>query len=109
MPSKFCVSTHPPELVQVQWSSFSSLTHPLLPTPCFQESRCNCGKFPQRLSRKGKHRWSGMPNSATPLYYVLLSDVFGQQVPDAYGNSDRVYLNTGALRQQIIDSSSLFL
>ena len=47
-------------------------------------------------------------NSATPLY-ILLSDIFGQQVPAAYGNNDRVYLDTVSWRQEIIESASLFL
>ena len=42
-------------------------------------------------------------NSATPLY-ILLSDIFRGQVPVAYGNNDRVFLNSAYLRQCIIDS-----
>ena len=40
---------------------------------------------------------------ATPLY-ILLSDIFRGQVPAAYGNNDRVQLDTVAWRQSIIDS-----
>jgi hypothetical protein len=47
-------------------------------------------------------------NSATPLY-ILLSDIFGPQVPAAYGDNDHVYLDTEGWRQQIIQSASRFL
>jgi len=46
-------------------------------------------------------------NGATPLY-IRLSDIFGQQVPDVYGDNDRVYLNTDVWRQQMIESCALF-
>ena len=46
------------------------------------------------------HDWT---NTATPLY-ILLSDIFRGQVPVAYGNNDRVFLNSAYLRQCIIDS-----
>ena len=41
-------------------------------------------------------------NGATPLY-ILLSDIFKGQVPPQYGNNDRIYLDTVALRQHILD------
>jgi hypothetical protein len=44
-------------------------------------------------------------HSATPLY-ILLSDIFRGQVPSAYGENDRVYLDTVAWRQAIIDASN---
>ena len=47
-------------------------------------------------------------NSATNLY-ILLSDIFGQQVPEAYGTNDRVYLDTEGWRQQIVRLASLYL
>ena len=40
---------------------------------------------------------------ATPLY-ILLSDIFRGQVPPDYGVNDRVYLDTAAWRQAIIDN-----
>ena len=42
-------------------------------------------------------------HSATPLY-ILLSDIFRGQAPAAYGNNDRVHLDTVARRQAIIDA-----
>jgi hypothetical protein len=42
--------------------------------------------------------------TATPLY-IPLSDIFRGPVPAAYGNNDRVYLDTVAWRQAIIDAS----
>jgi hypothetical protein len=42
-------------------------------------------------------------HTATPLY-MLLSDIFRGQVPAAYGNNDRVYLDTVAWQQAIIDA-----
>jgi len=47
-------------------------------------------------------------NDATPLY-ILLSDVFRQQVPAVYGNIDRFNLDTAELRDAIIESYSLLL
>jgi len=41
--------------------------------------------------------------AATPMY-ILLSDIFRGEVPAAYGNNDRVYLDTVAWRQVIIDA-----
>jgi hypothetical protein len=41
-------------------------------------------------------------HAATPLY-ILLSDIFRGQVPAAYGNNDRVQLDTVSWRQAIID------
>jgi hypothetical protein len=46
--------------------------------------------------------------NATPLY-ILLSDVFRQQVPAVYGNIDRFNLDTADLREAIIESYSLLL
>jgi hypothetical protein len=40
-------------------------------------------------------------DAATPLY-ILLSDIFRGLAPTAYGNNDRVYLDTAAWRQAII-------
>jgi hypothetical protein len=40
--------------------------------------------------------------TATPLY-ILFSDIFRGQAPAAYGNNDRVHLNTVRWRQIIID------
>lgn len=41
--------------------------------------------------------------TASPLY-ILLADIFKGQVPAAYGNNDRVLLNTMTLRQSIVDA-----
>jgi hypothetical protein len=45
--------------------------------------------------------------AATPLY-ILLSDIFRGQVPAAYGDNDRVHLNTIDWRQNIIDTWQLY-
>jgi len=42
-------------------------------------------------------------HQATPLY-ILLSDIFGPEVPAEYGNNDRVFLNSVRLRERILDS-----
>lgn len=42
-------------------------------------------------------------HAATPLY-ILLSDIFRGQVPAAYGNNDRVQLDTVTWQQHIIDT-----
>ena len=47
-------------------------------------------------------------NNVTPLY-VLLSDVFRQQVPAVYGDIDHFNLNTVDLQDVIIDLYSLLL
>jgi hypothetical protein len=41
--------------------------------------------------------------NATP-FYILLSDIFRGQVPAAYGNNDRVDLNTVVWQQAIVDT-----
>jgi len=43
--------------------------------------------------------------AATPLY-ILLDDIFRGQVPAAYGNNDRVNLDTIGWRQTIITAWS---
>ena len=40
-------------------------------------------------------------HGATPLY-ILLADIFGGPAPAAYGNNDRVHLDTAGWRQDII-------
>jgi len=42
-------------------------------------------------------------NAATP-FYILLSDIFRGPAPAQYGNNDRVFLNTAAWRQMIINA-----
>jgi len=37
--------------------------------------------------------------------YILLADIFGDQVPAGYGNNDRAVLDTAWLRQKIYDSN----
>jgi hypothetical protein len=43
----------------------------------------------------------------TPLR-ILLSDIFGAQIPDAYGSHSHVDLDTRSLRELIIDSCVVF-
>jgi hypothetical protein len=59
---------------------------------------------PAARQRVGRVVWErDWTLAATPLY-LLLSDIFRGQVPPAYGNNDRVHLNTVGWRQCIIDS-----
>jgi len=54
--------------------------------------------------RQAHKVWSAdWTNNATPLY-ILLSDIFKGQVPPEYSDeTDRIYLNTVAFRQHILD------
>ena len=54
--------------------------------------------------REAHKVWSAdWTNDATPLY-ILLSDIFkGQVSPEYSDKTDRIYLNTVAFRQHILD------
>jgi len=61
-------------------------------------------RSPAAQQREARMVWEAdWTHTATPLY-ILLSDIFRGQVPAAYGNNDRVHLDTVAWRQAIIDA-----
>jgi hypothetical protein len=78
-----------PRITVQLWRGFPNPRPPCLPT----------GR--QRAARMvWEADWT---QAATPLY-ILLSDIFRGPAPAAYGNNDRVHLDTGAWRQDIIDA-----
>jgi len=84
------IASHPnlPRITIQLWRGF---THNPLHSPAAQQ-------------REACMVWEAdWTHTATPLY-MLLSDIFREQVPAAYGNNDRVYLDTVAWRQAIIDA-----
>jgi len=110
-PSKFVVSTHPLDLLQVQLVILLIIDPPLAPHSTLPRISLQLwrGISSAAAERDAQMVWDAdWTNSATPLY-IRISDIFGQQVPDVYGDNDRVYLNTGVWRQQMIDSCALFL
>lgn len=46
-------------------------------------------------------------HTATP-FYVLLSDIFRDQVPAEYGNNDRVYLDIATWRKMVLENFEKF-
>ena len=106
-------SLFPLILLQVQLVVLLLIDPPLAPHPTLPRVSLQLWKrFPSTAAqqqRDARMVWQAdWTNYATPLY-ILLSDVFGQQVPAAYGNIDRFNLNTADLRDAIIDSYSLLL
>jgi hypothetical protein len=75
---------------------------PNIPRITFQLWR-GTPRSPASGRREARMVWeTDWTHTATPLYF-LLSDLFAGQVPAVYGNRDRVYLDTVAWRQAIID------
>jgi len=83
--------------------------NPTLPRITVQLWRTVPSPLPLRARTRARRQVARMvweadwTHAATPLY-ILLSDIFRGQVPAAYGNVDRVQLDTVTWRQYIIDS-----
>ena len=97
-------------LLQVHLVVLLLIDPPLAPRPTLPRVLLQLWKpFLSQQQRDAQMVWQAdWTNAATPLY-ILLSDVFGQQVPAAYGDIDHFNLNTADLRDAIIDSYSLVL
>jgi hypothetical protein len=106
------IATHSPELPQVQLVILLSIDPPIAPHPNLPRLTIQLwqGFLPNpppcsasARQRQGRMVWEAdWTHAATPLY-ILLSDIFRGQVPAAYGNNDRVQLDTVSWRQAIID------
>jgi hypothetical protein len=108
------VPTHCWNFLQVQLVILLSIDAPIAPHPTlpritielwrglspFNAQRPTAATQPRVAHMVLTADWT---HTATPLY-LLLSDIFRGQVPAAYGNNNRVHLDTVAWRQGIIDS-----
>ena len=105
--------THSMELLQVQPVILLSIdppitTHPNLLRITIQLWRGflphNPPHSPAAQQRQAHMVWEAdWTQAATPLY-ILLSDIFRGPAPAAYGNNDRMYLDTVAWQQAIINA-----
>ena len=103
------IATDSPELLQVQLTILLSIDPPIAPHPNLPRLTIQLWRgfllpySPLAQQREGRMVWEAdWTHAATPLY-ILLSDIFRGQVPAAYGNNDRVQLDTVSWRQAIID------
>jgi hypothetical protein len=105
----FFLCCHSPDFLQVQLVIILSIdppigAHPNLPRITIQLWRGFPPTHPLCVGRLREARrvWEAdWTHGATPLY-ILLSDIFRGPVPAAYGNNDRVHLDTAGWRQAII-------
>lgn len=101
----YLVSNHSQGILQVQLVVLISIDRPHTMIELWRGFTPSLPPSAQAArQREARMVWNRDWTNGATQFYIPLPDIFRGAVPAAYGNNDRVYLNSVYLRQSIIDT-----